>query len=86
MLINVSCLLAQFLLEKVCQIKIFFHRSKTNRVANSAKNSGIIIMNHRTVYDWLFYFCILHRLGQLRQIKIVLKDVLKKIPGPGKQK
>ena len=40
-------------------------------------------MNHRTRLDWLFYFCILHRLNSLTKIKIVLKDGLKKVPGPG---
>ena len=69
---------------KVCQIKIFFHVSKSHCMQSSAKRSGLIIMNHRTLFDWLFYFCILYRLNQLATIKIILKDVLKKIPGPGR--
>jgi lysocardiolipin and lysophospholipid acyltransferase len=75
--------LSVFLLEKVCSIRVHFHLSKTNRIPLSARQSGIILMNHRTRMDWLFYFCILSRLGQLGRIKIILKDVLKKVPGPG---
>ena len=40
-------------------------------------------MNHRKSLDWLFYFCILYRNNALTKIKIILKDGLKKIPGPG---
>lgn len=76
--------LAVFLLEHVCQLRIVFHRSKKNVASREKLNSGgLIIMNHRTRMDWLFYFCILYRLNQLTSIKIILKDVLKKIPGPG---
>ncbi len=72
------------MLEKVCKIKIFLHEAKTNKTNESKFNkSSIIIMNHRTRLDWLFYFCILYRLNALSKIKIILKDVLKKIPGPG---
>ena len=72
----------QFLLEKVCRIKIVLHESKSNK-SKVFTNSSIVIMNHRTRLDWLFYFCILYRLNSLSKIKIILKDALKKIPGPG---
>lgn len=41
-------------------------------------------MNHRTRLDWLFYFSVLYRSQALSKIKIILKDDLKKIPGPSK--
>ncbi len=50
---------------------------------NYNKNNSIIIMNHRTRLDWLFYFCVLYRYHGLNEIKIILKDSLKKIPGAG---
>jgi lysocardiolipin and lysophospholipid acyltransferase len=76
--------LAVFMIERVCAIRIHFHTSKTNRLrAGLQRQSGIILMNHRTRVDWLFYFCVLARLGQLARIKIILKDMLKKVPGPG---
>lgn len=74
--------LSVFLLEKVCRIKIVLHESKSNK-SKVFTNSSIVIMNHRTRLDWLFYFCILYRLNSLSKIKIILKDALKKIPGPG---
>lgn len=75
----------KFLLEKVCQIKIYLHQSKRNNFKNDPNKSCIIIMNHRTRLDWLFYFCVLLRLNALSRIKIILKHGLKKIPGPGKK-
>jgi lysocardiolipin and lysophospholipid acyltransferase len=58
------------------------HQKKSNQsVINN--QSAIVIMNHRTRLDWLFYFCILYRLNGLSNIKIILKDGLKKIPGAG---
>ena len=69
-------------MERVCKIKIILHESKSNK--NSLfKGSSIVVMNHRTRLDWLFYFCILYRNNALTKIKIILKDGLKKIPGPG---
>ena len=69
-------------MEKFCGIKIFLHESKSDRDKKFSK-SAIILMNHRTRLDWLFYFCILYRYKALSKIKIILKDGLKKIPGPG---
>lgn len=57
------------------------HVSTVNKY--ESKKSTIAVMNHRTRLDWLFYFCILYRLNALSQIKIILKDSLKRIPGPG---
>ena len=75
--------LNQFLLEKVLKIQIFMHQSKVNNYQSESQASSIILMNHRTRLDWLFYFCILDRLKSLTNIKIILKNGLKNIPGPG---
>jgi lysocardiolipin and lysophospholipid acyltransferase len=80
--------LTVFLLEKICQIQICVHSSKKNKNNNKTKlsdiNGGtIVVMNHRTRLDWLFYFCVLYRIGKLRDIKIILKESLKFIPGAG---
>lgn len=68
------------MLENVCGIKMIIHQSKANNFKNS--KSSIVIMNHRTRLDWLFYFCVLYRLNALDKIKIILKDDLKQVPGP----
>ena len=71
-----------WLLEKFTRIKIFMHKRIQDKSKKFTK-SAIVIMNHRTRLDWLFYFCVLYRLNGLSNIKIILKDGLKKIPGAG---
>lgn len=45
---------------------------------------AIFIMNHRTRLDWLYFYGVLMRYGSsLRDEKIVLKNDLKRIAGPG---
>ena len=45
---------------------------------------SIIIMNHRTRLDWLYFFCVLARQPSgIMTEKIILKAPLKHIPGPG---
>lgn len=79
--LNLWFALCVFLLERVCKIRIFVHHSKRN-IFNHSKKSSVVVMNHRTRLDWLFYFCVLYRLKALSKIKIILKDGLKKIMGP----
>ena len=43
----------------------------------------LIVMNHRTRVDWLFYFAVQARYGSLRRFKISLKDMLRHAPGAG---
>jgi lysocardiolipin and lysophospholipid acyltransferase len=43
----------------------------------------LIILNHRTRFDWLFFWSYIIRMGTPPKLKIVLKDALKKIPGIG---
>ena len=40
----------------------------------------VIIMNHRTRFDWLFLWCFLMRRGSLRYEKIILKEGIKRVP------
>lgn len=43
----------------------------------------VIIMNHRTRLDWLYYWSVIMRQGKLENEKIILKSKLKHIPGAG---
>ena len=43
----------------------------------------LIILNHRTRFDWLFLWCYLLRKGNLCWGKIILKKQLKHVPGFG---
>ena len=53
-------------------------------VTNINKNRcSLIVMNHRTRLDWLFFFAVQARYGSLRRLKIVLKNEIRHIPGAG---
>ena len=43
----------------------------------------LIILNHRTRFDWLFFWSYIVRLGSPTKHRIVLKDSLKRVPGFG---
>lgn len=73
---------AVFLLEKVANIRIVLHRSKRD-LDRKFTESAIIVMNHRTRLDWMFYFCVIYRTKTMSFIKIILKQGLEKIPGAG---
>jgi lysocardiolipin and lysophospholipid acyltransferase len=61
---------------------MFVHESKNNKTQNLPKNfCSIILLNHRTRLDWLFYFSVLYREKALNRIKIILKNDIKRIPG-----
>lgn len=56
----------------------------TGDVRQMSKNrTALIVMNHRTRVDWLFFFSVQARFGSLRRFKISLKDELKHVPGAG---
>ena len=46
--------------------------------------NSIIILNHRCRLDWMFYWSVVVRYGELHLEKIIMKHELKHIPGPGK--
>jgi len=43
----------------------------------------LILLNHRTYFDWLFLWSWILRFGSLQHEKIILKSVLKLLPGAG---
>lgn len=45
--------------------------------------TSIIVLNHRTRLDWLFYSAVQCRYGSLRNFKISLKNMLRHAPGAG---
>ncbi|XP_052057487.1 lysocardiolipin acyltransferase 1-like [Mytilus californianus] len=71
-------LYAVFLYEKICGVKAVI----TGDVVYDDE-CELIIMNHRTRFDWLFVFSYQIRCGSLRHFKISLKEILKNVPGPG---
>ena len=46
--------------------------------------TAVIIMNHRCRLDWMFYWSVMARYGELKHEKIIMKSELKNIPGPGR--
>ena len=51
---------------------------------NALQSPCLIVMNHRTRFDWLFLWCYLIRKGNLNRGKIILKKQLKHVFGFGK--
>ncbi|XP_052782534.1 lysocardiolipin acyltransferase 1-like [Mya arenaria] len=51
--------------------------------AMNKNRCSLIVMNHRTRLDWLFYFAVQARYASLRRLKICLKNELRHIPGVG---
>jgi len=45
--------------------------------------NAVIVMNHRCRLDWLFFWSVVARYGELKHEKIIMKHELKHIPGPG---
>ncbi|XP_041468835.1 lysocardiolipin acyltransferase 1-like isoform X2 [Lytechinus variegatus] len=49
----------------------------------SKSERSVIMMNHRTRLDWMFFWIPLFSLSSVRSEKIILKNELKHLPGPG---
>jgi len=50
-----------------------------------ANEPSIIVMNHRTRLDWMYFWCALVRQPSgIMTEKIILKSMLKHYPGPGR--
>lgn len=71
-------LYAVSLLEILAGIKMKF----TGNFGHCTEGS-LILLNHRTRLDWFYLFCYELRYGSLTRGKIILKQELKNIPGPG---
>ena len=50
---------------------------------NKFPERSLVVMNHRTRFDWLFYWCLADRLACHRYTKVVLKSGLRNVPGFG---
>lgn len=48
-----------------------------------SKENCLIIMNHRGCLDWLYFSNVAEKFYRLSKLKIVLKHILKLVPGPG---
>ncbi|CAF4967025.1 unnamed protein product, partial [Rotaria sp. Silwood1] len=72
-------LMATCLLEDLLGIKIVI----TGDDLTKDRKHSLIILNHRTRLDWMFIWMLHSRFKILKQLKIVLKSDLKRIPGPG---
>ena len=51
--------------------------------SNLRNEKAVIMMNHRTRLDWLYFWSVILRQGKLENEKIILKKELKNIPGAG---
>eukprot|EP00611_Tribonema_gayanum_P006740 TRINITY_DN1604_c1_g2_i2.p1 TRINITY_DN1604_c1_g2~~TRINITY_DN1604_c1_g2_i2.p1 ORF type:complete len:468 (-),score=108.32 TRINITY_DN1604_c1_g2_i2:35-1258(-) len=47
------------------------------------RERALILSNHRTRVDWMFIWCLCARTHQLAQLRIVLQDAVKSLPGIG---
>jgi lysocardiolipin and lysophospholipid acyltransferase len=59
------------------------HITTDNFPSSLGNEKAIIIMNHRTRLDWMYYWSVIMRQGKLQKEKIILKNELKHIPGAG---
>ena len=48
-----------------------------------ANENSVIVMNHRTRLDWMYFWPVLMRQSGVFREKILLKSSLKQIPGAG---
>lgn len=51
---------------------------------NKVRGPCVIILNHRTRFDWLFFWSYMVRMCTPMKHRIVLKDALKRVPGFGR--
>lgn len=79
-LVGFWLVLPSALMELIFGVQLHIHGDEI-----SHKTSGLIIMNHRTRLDWLFFWNALWRMNPrlLTTEKISLKGILKYLPGAG---
>lgn len=71
------------LLQAVYEV-LFQTKIKIYGEVPSHEVSTLMIMNHRTRFDWLYLFSYQVRFGSVRRYTISLKNMLKFLPGIGK--
>ncbi|XP_022086040.1 lysocardiolipin acyltransferase 1-like [Acanthaster planci] len=77
-MMNLWLLLPVALMEIVMGVTIM-----TSGDTLQSDEGSIILMNHRTRLDWMFFWVVLHRQSTLRTEKIILKNDPKMAPGFG---
>lgn len=78
-LFEVYLILYNCFTEKIFGVKVVITGDTIRR-----HEKTLVIMNHRTRLDWMFFFCCVFHCRVLNRHKITLKSVLKWIPGAGK--
>ena len=76
--IDTTIFLLQSLMEFVMGMRV-----KIVGDAIRPEDSCLIMMNHRTRLDWMYFWSCLVRHSQVQNEKIILKHPLKNIPGAG---
>jgi len=69
-----------WMIEKVMNTNMFI---SGDEVPKGKKERVLVITNHRTRLDWMFLWGFFLREGRLRHLKIVMKAMLKQVPGFG---
>ncbi|XP_030855063.1 lysocardiolipin acyltransferase 1 [Strongylocentrotus purpuratus] len=64
-------------------LNIFGVKCRVSGDKLNKSETSVIIMNHRTRLDWMFFWIPLFSLSSVRSEKIILKNELKFVPGPG---
>ena len=44
---------------------------------------SLVLMNHRTMVDWIYYWCLVEKLASYRYTRIALKSDFRNVPGLG---
>ncbi|CAK0912140.1 unnamed protein product [Prorocentrum cordatum] len=73
--------MAVALVRHVLGVKIVLYAGA--EVHDLAEQDILIISNHRTRVDWMFFWALAAALGRLGSLNIVLKDSLRSVPGFG---
>ncbi|XP_074662282.1 lysocardiolipin acyltransferase 1-like [Tubulanus polymorphus] len=77
-MISMWSTLVVMLMDKLGNIKVVITGD-----AVDCSEASLIIMNHRTRLDWLYFFTCMQRFGSPRALKVMLKKPLKYVPGAG---
>ena len=68
-------------LEKLYGMKVVVTGDSINR-----HEKTVVLLNHRTRLDWLYFMSVVFHMLILNRQKIALKSMLKQIPGIGKDR
>ena len=75
------CIFINYIILSSCTTEVVFGvKVKICGDLKRLEGPCLIILNHRTRFDWLFLWSFILRMGNLTKHKIILKKSLKKIP------